>query len=335
MRSSLLEVLPAERDEEHSFCLFRIPRGGGRVLWQVTNICNYTCGYCIFSSGPSPIRGELDVKEIFAAMTALRARGFSHLKFTGGEPFARRDMVEILELTQTFGFECDISTNASLITEKLARRLRALTRLSMVHVSVDGPTAEPHEAARGAKTFAPTVRGLAILVAAGVPVRVGFVISKYNEHALADMAAFCRNAGAAELIFSIMEPAGRLAGDCSAVTARSPDEIAVEVAELSRRFEGMLRVQFASNRRTAPASHGTCPGGSRFLFIDHLGRVSPCSWLHAGAPANQMEPTLKTHSLDEVMSQPAMEAHFAAINAARNMGFCGCPLNWKRYARAA
>ena len=34
----------------YPFCLFRIPENGGRVLWEITNTCNYNCSYCIFSS---------------------------------------------------------------------------------------------------------------------------------------------------------------------------------------------------------------------------------------------------------------------------------------------
>jgi len=36
--------------KKYPFCLFNIKEDGARVIREVTNACNYTCSYCIFSS---------------------------------------------------------------------------------------------------------------------------------------------------------------------------------------------------------------------------------------------------------------------------------------------
>ena len=53
---------------KYPFCLFRIPEKGGRVLWEITNTCNYHCSYCIFSCKNKKYENELttnEVKEVF------------------------------------------------------------------------------------------------------------------------------------------------------------------------------------------------------------------------------------------------------------------------------
>lgn len=108
----------------YPFCLFRIPENGGRVLWEITNTCNYHCSYCIFSSESKKYEHELTTDEVKRAIKELKENNFTYIKFTGGEPFTRKDMTEILKYANEFGFDMDISTNASLITDGIAKELK-------------------------------------------------------------------------------------------------------------------------------------------------------------------------------------------------------------------
>ncbi len=79
----------------YPFCAFRIPENGGRVLWEITNTCNYHCCYCIFSSESKIYENELNTNEVKRVIEELKENHFSYIKFTGGEPFTRKDMIEI------------------------------------------------------------------------------------------------------------------------------------------------------------------------------------------------------------------------------------------------
>jgi len=148
MKESMRRSLPTKTarpknafDESCSFCLFRIPKKGGRVIWQVTNQCNYRCSYCIFSADFRKPEGELTTAHFLTHARRAQARGFTHLKVTGGEPFIRPDMLEILGYAHQLGFETDISSNASMITRRIAEGIAA-AEVATVHVSLDGPTKE-------------------------------------------------------------------------------------------------------------------------------------------------------------------------------------------------
>ena len=58
----------------YPFCLFRIPENGGRVLWEITNTCNYHCSYCIFSSETIKYENELTTDEVKRTIKELSKR---------------------------------------------------------------------------------------------------------------------------------------------------------------------------------------------------------------------------------------------------------------------
>ncbi len=309
-------------DESCSFCLFRIPRNGGRVIWQVTNQCNYKCSYCIFSADGRKPEGELETPQIMRTLDALKERGFTHLKLTGGEPFVRQDMVEILRRAHELELETDISSNASLITPQLAASIAA-TGVKCVHVSLDGPTKELQEKVRGPLTFDRTVRGIKNLVAAGVYVRIGCLIYRDNERSLEKMVKYCADLGVAEVIFSYMEPVGRMRGDNSLVASRKMPELIAELSDLRDRFAKQIKVSFSFTRE-APAGAGICPGTRRFLSIDNLGRVSPCTWVAERQPDFVCQLSLRDHSLEEILAAPEIRryAELSARLAASDLDRC-------------
>ena len=286
--------------DEFALCSYRIPEHCGRVLWQVTNLCNYQCPYCIFSSSPEKIPDELTAQQALPVLEDLKRNEFSHIKFTGGEPFCKDDFMDLLIAAAERGFVIDVSTNASRITEERARTIASLD-ISMVHVSVDGPDRETHEAARGPGTYAPTVRGLERLARNGVYVRVGTVLFDKNEHRIPEMARAMAELGASEVIFSRMAAIGRLAGDTSSLAKAEDDELVRRVETARAQYGHRLTV--SHSLATTARKHGRCPGYDRMLYIDNLGRVGPCAMLCEANQRFLSEQTLATHSVNELLAK--------------------------------
>ena len=262
------------------FCKFRIPEKGGRVIWEVTNECNYACSYCIFASTGKKPEGELHTEKVFKTLEDLKLNGFSHIKFTGGEPFIRPDMLDILKKAKDLGFFCDISTNASFLNNEIVNELEKLD-LEMVHISLDGHNKEIHEAVRGKKSFEPTYQGLSLLFGKKIKVRVGCVIHKFNENYLEDMINFCESLSVNELVFSMMEPVGRLRGKEIGLATKSVNELSKELNGLISKYTLKVSHNLTSNIKSIeePVSSISCPGGQKFLFINSTGDVSPCTWI--------------------------------------------------------
>lgn len=316
--------LTTVRKTDSSICLFRIPHQGKRVIWEVTNTCNYGCRYCIFSSTARKHADELSTAQALSVIDQLAMAGFTHVKFTGGEPFSRPDMMELLEHTHQRGLVFDISTNASLITPELAARLTA-AKPDKVHVSLDGYSREQQEAVRGKRTYQPTLDGLKLLTAAGLPVRIGCVVYKNNQHNLGELVELCHVLGCEEVIFSLMEPVGRMRGKTDLLCSRPLDELQAEINRLQESYANRIKLS-SSFARTVKAGRGRCPGGEQFISIDHKGRVSPCTWVAEYRPAYISAKTLHDTSLCDILDGPEISQFRALSHDMTRAGLAHCPM---------
>lgn len=278
-------------------CMFRIPKDGGRVLWEITNKCNYKCKYCIFNSGICNDT-ELTYEDIKKVIDALKAKNFKYLKITGGEPFIRKDIIDILKYASDKDMVVDISTNASLINKSMIKYLKDIN-LDMIHVSLDGSNKEMHEIVRGINTYEKTIRGIKLLKETNKYIRIGTVIFKDNEDYLEDIVKLCISLNVNEVIFSVMQPVGRMLDDNTMVTTKSLTDLTKIVEDLTLKYpEIVINYNWNPNKVN---NTKTCPAGEKFLYINNKGSISPCSWIVTDSNKYMSSLTLKDNNLDEVL----------------------------------
>ena len=256
----------------YPFCLFRIPENGGRVLWEITNTCNYHCSYCIFSSEAKKYEDELTIDEVKRAIKELKDNNFTYIKFTGGEPFT------------------------SLITENIAKELKNI-KFPMVHVSLDGNDKYTHEYVRGENTFESTLRGIRYLTNNGVYTRIGTVIYKENEDKLEEIVKLAIELKANEIIFSFMESVGRLDGDETIISKRTINSVKDELENLATKYKKQIEVKYSFTENKITEAEEYCPAVNKFLYINNLGQVSPCTWVVSQNPEYKSKLTLKNNSI--------------------------------------
>ena len=86
------------------------------IVHFVTNRCNARCSFCFIDfDDPKTFAGELTMDEI-DTLTKNLGKSLLNVNITGGEPFARKDLIEIAKkyLTNTTIQSIYITTNASL-----------------------------------------------------------------------------------------------------------------------------------------------------------------------------------------------------------------------------
>lgn len=280
--------------------MFRIPQDGGRVLWEITNRCNYACKYCIFSSGKGSIKEELSFWKCIKTIDDLWSHNFQYLKITGGEPFLRDDLVEIIEYAIKKGMKVDVSTNASMITLKQAKKLSGL-KLEMIHVSLDGDK-EVHEKVRGINTYDKTITGIKNLKESHQYIRIGTVLYKENQNRILEMIRQALELKVSEIIFSIMEPVGRMKGDNSYVITRPLKAIEEEILRYQREYKNKLKINY--NWSSKIDEHiETCPAGRKFIYMNHKGNIAPCSWLVTLSSTYLTKGTLKEKNLNQLFQE--------------------------------
>lgn len=310
----------------YPFCLFRIPENGGRVLWEITNTCNYHCSYCIFSSEAKKYEDELTTDEVKRAIKELRENNFTYIKFTGGEPFTREDMTEILKYANKLGFDMDISTNASLITDEIAKELKNIN-FPMVHVSLDGNDKTSHEYVRGENTFERTLRGIRYLTNNQIYTRIGTVIYKQNEDKLEEIVKLAIELKANEIIFSFMEAVGRLDGDETIISKRTIDSVKEELEKLATKYKEQIQVKYSFTENRPTEIEEWCPAINKFLYINNLGQVSPCTWVVSNYPEYKSKLTLKNSTFTEIIKSEPIQRYLKYIEENQ---IKGCPVTRRK-----
>ncbi|MBI2495087.1 MAG: methyltransferase domain-containing protein, partial [Candidatus Omnitrophica bacterium] len=166
-----------------------------RECWLHTNnSCNLTCSHCLVNSSP---RGEPGLSS--AAWRSLidqaAALGVDRFYITGGEPFVRADMPELIRhIIESHQTELILLTNATLFRGSRAEALDRFDRSRVkFQVSLDGSAPAVNDPIRGAGSFEATVAGLAQLIRRGFDVTITTVVTPRN---LPDLVNITRLAGA-------------------------------------------------------------------------------------------------------------------------------------------
>jgi len=157
-----------------------------RVAWLITRKCNLMCRHCYFGAGPSLNSHELSFGCVKNLLQKVADAGVFIIYYTGGEPFVRKDFMEILKLSSDLGLKIGISTNGLLLNEN---NIEKITQLSVikVQVSLDGASKGTHEFIRGSNTFERTVSNIKKLVESNIDTGITFVCHKGNIRELEDI----------------------------------------------------------------------------------------------------------------------------------------------------
>jgi sulfatase maturation enzyme AslB (radical SAM superfamily) len=170
-----------------------------RELWiHTNNSCNLACEHCLVGSGPDGDRG-METERLFALIDEAASVGVERFYFTGGEPFYRRDVFDLIaRATKDHVRELRILTNGVLFQGAVLERLRDQDRERLhLQVSLDGASAATNDPVRGAGTFPKILAGIRGLVTAGFAPTVSTVITKDNVGEMAEMVRLVKEIGAA------------------------------------------------------------------------------------------------------------------------------------------
>ena len=180
------------------------------VLW-VTTDCNLRCRYCYASGGDNAEYMDWPVAKQALDIMLRYSDGFK-IQFAGGEPLLNIDLMEqVMGYAKGRGVRYHLQTNATLITDNVARNLK---RLGVdVGVSLDGLPAvnDPLRSfADGGGSTAATIAGMKNLGAEGIGVGLTCVISAENVARLTELVELASYLGNVEGIsFDLLRLVGR------------------------------------------------------------------------------------------------------------------------------
>jgi len=183
------------------------------LQWHLTERCNLRCRHC-YQQFPT---GEMTYAEIcravdevayaiqcWAALYEIEVLPSIHL--TGGEPFLRDDLFDLLRHARLRGFATSLLSNGTLITTAIAREIRE-AEVEDVQVSLDGMEII-HDSIRGKGAFRKAIAGCRNLVTEGIDLNINMTVSNLNYRELYPVVQLAGELGATAVSFSRLVPCG-------------------------------------------------------------------------------------------------------------------------------
>ncbi|MDR3591490.1 MAG: radical SAM protein [Negativicutes bacterium] len=275
------------------------------VVWNSTNRCNLRCQHCYIEAEDRSYAGEFTTAEAKTFIDDLAEMKVPVLLFSGGEPLMRPDLFELGAYAKEKGIRAVISTNGTLITPEVARRIHD-TGFQYVGVSLDGDEAV-HDHFRGRKgCFAEAIAGIRNSLAAGNKTGIRFTVNKLNYHTLPEILAVVEREKIPRFCMYHLVYAGRgkeMADlDTTAEQKRQTIElliektqdfhrrgVEVEILTTDNHADGIHILQHMEQNqpeRVAEikellAMHGGCSAGEKMANVDPQGEVHACQfWGH-------------------------------------------------------
>jgi radical SAM protein with 4Fe4S-binding SPASM domain len=156
------------------------------VVWNCTRKCNLACMHCYSNSANKDYEGELTTAQAKKMILDLEEFNVPVLLFSGGEPFLRQDLFELNDFAHRHHIRTVISTNGTLITEEIARKIKD-NNFDYIGVSLDGIN-ERNDKFRGKiGAFALALSGIRNLVEVKQKVGLRFTITRHNYPDIKDI----------------------------------------------------------------------------------------------------------------------------------------------------
>ncbi len=275
----------------------RVPYTGSIEL---THRCNLKCVHCYLGDQGLVSRQagkELSASSWIGIIDQIAEAQCLDLLITGGEPLLRRDFPEIYAHAKRRGMIVTLFTNATLVTQDVLRLFDDLPPF-FVEVSLYGAAAATHDRITQVRgSYAKAMKGVELLLAAGVRVGLKTVLMSLNKHEYADMEAVARKLKVPWRLDSAVFPclpnsdSGGQPNRCSVFSlgddrksaAKAPMSlrvepkaaVALEMADEAR--VKAMRDTFAkmSGRKAADKLY-TCGAGLTGFHIDPYGYLQPC-----------------------------------------------------------
>ena len=260
----------------------------------VTSECPADCRHCSLKKRKG---GNHPTATWRCVIDELHELGVSLFGITGGEPFTRPDLAELVRAIKDGGGEVMIFTSGIGVT---AERLRELKHAGLWAVCVSMDRDDADEAA-GMRCFPGALEAaqntLRLAREAGIYTCVNCVADRRNVESQLYKTLYERSVALGVDEFRLIEPmpCGRL-HDADASTFLTPKHIA-ELRQFHRETNRQLKYGkthqtkvCAFNEIESPELFG-CSGGTRHLFIDAAGEVCPCDFTPLSFGNVMEEPT--------------------------------------------
>jgi pyrroloquinoline quinone biosynthesis protein E len=269
------------------------------LIAELTHRCPLHCVYCSNPQQLQSLVSELPTETWSRVFRQAAELGVLQVDFTGGEPLARRDILDLIASARTAGLYVNLITSGLPLDEP---KLDALIAAGLDHfqLSFQGAREELAAEISGTKSHAQKLRVLDWLKSRRVAVTLNFVVHRRNLEQLPEMLAIAESSSATRVEFAHVQYYGwAFANRDHLLPTRDQLDSSLEFfQQAQKRLEGKIRVEFVVPDYYAKFPKPCMGGwGRKLMLITPSGEALPC---HAA----KIIPNL---SFDNVKDRPLKE----------------------------
>jgi pyrroloquinoline quinone biosynthesis protein E len=249
------------------------------VLLELTHRCPLQCPYCSNPLELDRAGNELTTAEWKKVLTELAEIGVLQVHFSGGEPTARKDLVELVAHANDVGLYTNLITSAVLVTRE---RLQELADAGLCHVQISFQGSEATVADRVGGHKGGHAKKLEVgrwTRELDLPLTVNAVMHRQNLHQLPDIIQMAVDLDAARLEVANVQYYGwALKNRASLMPTFAQLEETDRLVEAAReRLKGILTIDYVVPDYYALRPKKCMGGwGRQFFNISPAGKVLPC-----------------------------------------------------------
>lgn len=243
--------------------------------WELTYDCNLNCQHCFITKDTH--KKELSYEEIIKIIDQLFIEGCIHLIFTGGEPFMRRDFMDIYTYAKKKGFLITIFTNGTLLDKENLDCLKKYPPF-MIEITLHSLNKHTFDAVtRVNDSFSRCMQAIYLIIERKLPLALKTVGMNLNKHEIYRIRDFVKGLENVKFKFDpFIIP--RHDGSKEPLKLRLyPDEVIdIEFSDKEMKSEWQDCVDNIENFIEADSLFGGCRGGLSSFHINPYGQLQLC-----------------------------------------------------------
>jgi len=286
------------------------------LLAEITYRCPLHCPYCSNpvaaplceahrgAQGGGYRNGELTTEEWKRVIGEAAALGVLQIGFSGGEPLARHDLVELIRQAREAKLYTNLITSGIGLDDDRMRGLRE-AGLDSIQLSFQSDESSLADEIAGTRAHERKLGVAAKIREAGIPLSLNFVIHRRNIDRLPQMIDLAEALGAERVELANVQFYGwAFRNRAALLPTRGQVERARDIAtEAKARFEGKIDIFYVLpdyyETRPKPCLNGW---GQRYLTVNPIGDVLPCPTASSAIPDLRFE-NVRTRELDWIWRQ--------------------------------
>jgi radical SAM protein with 4Fe4S-binding SPASM domain len=181
-----------------------------QLFLELTTLCNLRCIHCYVSASTEHVQ-QLESSTVHTIIRDFHSMGGSFVSLSGGEPTLHPGWKAAMRYARYLGLDVTLVTNATRISKSDIRFLRDMN--ARLALSLDGVSAEVHDAIRGQQVFQRAIASARGFVQTGLgqQLTLCFTPMASNWRELPGIVALADNIGAGCVYVSLLEDRGRAA----------------------------------------------------------------------------------------------------------------------------